>query len=121
MRNDVLIIRHLALKTTIGVYPYEKKIKQTVRLDLELDYDSHKAALSDALKDAWDYSALIEDLRSLLDSLHCQLIESLADKICSHILTKYPCKQVRLTLVKPHALLGSTEVGLVLERRRGDV
>ncbi len=114
--NDALIIRKLALKTAIGVYPYEKKVKQTVLLDLELDYDSRAACLSDDLKDAWDYSALVEDLRSWLDTLHCNLIEALADKICTHILSGYPCKRVRLTLVKPHALAGSVEVGLVLER-----
>lgn len=114
--SDVLVIRKLALKTAIGVYPYEKKIKQTVLLDLELDYDSRAAAVSDDLKDAWDYSALVEDLRALLDSLHCNLIESLAAKICSHILNAYPCKHVRLTLVKPHALAGSVEVGLTVER-----
>jgi dihydroneopterin aldolase len=114
--GDILIIRKLALKTAIGVYAYEKKIKQTVILDLELEYDSRPAAISDDLKDAWDYSALVEDLKTLLDTLHCNLIESLADKICSHILKSYPCKRIHLTLVKPHALAGSTEVGLVVER-----
>lgn len=114
--SDTLIIRKLALKTAIGIYAYEKKIKQTVVLDLELDYDSRTAAASDALKDAWDYSALVEDLRKLLGTLQCNLIESLADRICSHILSAYPCNHVRLTLVKPHALAGSTEVGLVVER-----
>ncbi len=116
--NDTLIIRKLALKTAIGVYAYEKKIKQTVILDLELEYDSRPAAANDDLKDAWDYSALVEDLRILLDTLQCNLIESLADKICSHILKSYPCKHIRLTLVKPHALAGSTEVGLVVERSK---
>lgn len=114
--NDTLLIRQLALKTHIGVYSYEKKIKQTVILNLELDYDSHKAALSDDLKDAWDYSALVGDLTSLLESLHCNLIESLANRICSHILNHYPCERVHLTLIKPHAIAGSTEVGLVVER-----
>ena len=114
--SDTLIIRKLALKTAIGVYAYEKKIKQTVILDLELDYDIRPAAANDNLKNAWDYSALVEDLRILLDSLQCNLIESLADKICSHILKSYPCKHIRLTLIKPHALAGNTEVGLVVER-----
>jgi dihydroneopterin aldolase len=114
--SDTLIIRKLALKTAIGVYAYEKKIKQTVILDLELDYDSRPAAANDDLKDALDYSALVEDLRVLLDSLQCNLIEALADKICSHILNGYPCKRICLTLIKPHALAGSTEVGLVVER-----
>ncbi|MBY0377651.1 MAG: dihydroneopterin aldolase [Gammaproteobacteria bacterium] len=114
--SDTLLIRQLALKTQIGVYSYEKKIKQTVILNLELEYDSHKAALSDDLKDAWDYSALVEDLRLLLNSLHCHLIESLADRICHHILNHYPCARVRLTLIKPHAIAGSAEVGLVVER-----
>ena len=117
---DTLIIRRLALKTAIGIYGYEKKIKQTVVLDLELDYDSSSAAVSDDLKDAWDYSALVEDLRVLLDTLQCNLIEALADRICSHILSTYPCKRVRLTLVKPHALAGSAEVGLVVERLGSD-
>ncbi|MCD6045103.1 MAG: dihydroneopterin aldolase [Gammaproteobacteria bacterium] len=116
VRRDILIIRKLALKTAIGIYPYEKKIKQTVLLDLELDYDSRQAGASDDLKDAWDYSALVEDLRVLLGTLQCNLIESLADKICSHILKTYSCNHVRLTLVKPHALAGSTEVGLTVER-----
>jgi 7,8-dihydroneopterin aldolase/epimerase/oxygenase len=98
------------------VYAYEKKIKQTVILDIELDYDSRAAAASDNLKDAWDYSALVEDLRILLESLHCHLIEALADKICQHILNAYSCNHVRLTLVKPHALAGSAEVGLTIER-----
>lgn len=118
-KNDTLLIRHLAIKTLIGVYPHEKTIKQTVILDLELDYDSHTAAQSGDLKDAWDYSVLIEDLQSWLGSLQCNLIESLADRICNHILSRYPCNRVRLTLIKPEAIAGSTEVGLVVERVRG--
>ena len=114
--SDTLIIRKLALKTAIGVYAYEKKIKQTVILDLELEYNSRPSAANDDLKDAWDYSALVQDLSVLLDTLQCNLIETLADKICNYILNTYPCKHVRLTLIKPHALAGSTEVGLVVER-----
>ena len=116
--GDILLVRHLTLKTLIGVYPYEKKIKQTVRVDLELEYDSSAAATSDDLKKAWDYSVLIEDLKIMVESLQCNLIESLAQHICDHILKHYLCKQVRLTLIKPHALAGDTEVGLVVERRK---
>lgn len=114
----ILSIRQLALKTLLGVYPYEKKIKQTVILDLELAYDNRVAAQSDDLSDALDYSALAEDLKTLLDSLQCHLIESLSDQICRHILSHYPCSRVRLTLTKPHALAGSAAVGLTVERSR---
>lgn len=114
--NTILSIRQLALKTLLGTYSYEKKIKQTVVLDLELSYDSRAAAKSDDLKDTVDYSVLVEDLKTLLDSLHCHLIEFLADQICHHILSYYPFTQVRLTLIKPHALAGSAQVGVTIER-----
>ena len=116
--RDILVIRHLALKTLIGVYPHEKKIKQTVCVDLELEYDSSAASASDDLKKAWDYSVLIKDLKTMVESLQCNLIESLAQHICDHILKHYPCQHVRLTLIKPHALGGGTEVGLIVARER---
>ena len=119
MTDDILFIRQLPLKTIIGVYPYERKIKQTVILDLELAYDSKVAAKSNDLKDAWNYASLVEELTTLLESLQCHLIEALEEEISTHVFSYYPCQWLRLTLIKQNAFAGSTQVGLTITRNRG--
>ncbi len=116
--KDTLFIQQLALKTYIGVYAHEKKIKQTVILDLSLDYDSQIAGQSDCLGDALDYAALVNSLRVFLADLHCHLLEHLAEKICQHIFATFPCSKINLSLSKPQALGNGARVGLKVERRR---
>ena len=55
---DIIFLRDLKIETIVGIYDWERKIKQTVILDLEMATDVKKAASSDKIEDALDYKAV---------------------------------------------------------------
>ena len=109
-----IYIDDLALKTTIGVLPWEKKIQQTLYLSLELSYDASKAMQTDCIDDALDYAHQSQSILDYCQQTNHQLLESLANNIANLLLTRYPVKQLRLKLRKPQAISGAKDVGVIL-------
>ena len=56
--TDTVFIRGLKASSVIGCYDWERDIRQTLVIDLELKADFTRAAQSDALEDALDYAAI---------------------------------------------------------------
>ena len=113
---DVVFIRGLRADTVIGVYDWERKVRQTVVLDLELAADNRRAAASDAVEDALDYAAVSARLLAFIaDSEFC-LIESLAEQVASIVLTEFRVPWLRLRLSKPGAVAQARDVGVLIER-----
>ena len=121
MSADYLIINELSVDAVIGVYEWEKKIKQKLVLDLELylpEGSVKQAANSDDLKDALDYTALTESIQNLINSRPVQLIETLAEQIAQLLLAEFSLEKVKICLKKPAALAQASTVGIVIERCR---
>ena len=59
---DIVFLKELRIETVIGVYDWEREIKQTVVLDLEMSADVAKAAASDHIDDTLDYVEKMDDL-----------------------------------------------------------
>jgi len=114
--KNILFIRDLKASTTIGVHAWEKQIKRTVFIDLELAVDIEKAAKTDNLEDALDYDNLSQQLILYLAESRFDLIETLAEKIAALILSEFAVSWLRLTLTKPGALACAKSVGVVIER-----
>ncbi len=113
---DRVFIEGLAIETVIGVYDWEKEIRQRVVLDLELDTGLAPAGVSDALADTVDYRAVADRLIALVGGARFELLEALGEAICNCLLREFPVRRVRLKLSKPGAVAEAANVGIRIER-----
>src|SRR5690625_7686213 len=104
---DTVFIKDLDIETVIGIYDWERKIRQTVRLNVEMQSDVAKAAATDHIDDALDYKAVAKRLIDFVEASSFQLVETLAERCAAIILAEFPVTRVRPELVKPGALAGS--------------
>lgn len=113
---DIVYIRELKIDTIIGIYDWERQVKQTISLDLEMATDIHKAALSDSIEDTLDYKAVSKRLISFISESEFQLVETMAEKCANIVLIEFSVPWLRLRLSKPGAVRGAKDVGVVIER-----
>jgi len=120
---DIVFIHDLQIETVIGIYDWERKIRQIISLDIEMATDISKAAKSDDIDDTLSYKTVAKRLIDFVEQSEFELvealaekIEALAEKICTIILEEFPVPWVKLTLHKPGAVRGSKSVGVIIER-----
>lgn len=117
---DIVFIHDLQIETVIGIYDWERKIRQTISLDVEMATDIGKAGKSDNIEDALSYKTVAKRLIDFVEQSEYELVEALAEKICSIILEEFSVPWVKLTLRKPGAVRGSKSVGVMIERGKRD-
>jgi len=113
---DRIFIKGLTIQTIIGIYDWERTTKQRVVLDLEMSADISKAASSEDIANTLNYKELSDELKKSIENSSFQLIEAMAEHICAMIINDFKVQWVRLTLHKPDALDGDTDVGVIIER-----
>jgi dihydroneopterin aldolase len=113
---DIVFIRGLRIETTIGIYDWEKQIKQPVVLDLEMASDIARGAATDRIEDALDYKAVSKRLKQFVSESRFELVETLAERIAAIIREEFDVPWVRLTLNKIGAVTDSEGVGVIIER-----
>ena len=116
MATDIIFISELRIDTIIGIYDWERKVKQTVSLDLEMATDIRKAAASDGIEDTLNYKAVAKRLIAFVGDSEFQLVETLAERIAGIVTEEFGVSWLRLKLHKPGALRGSRDVGVMIER-----
>ena len=114
--SDIVYIRDLRIDTTIGIYDWEREVRQTVSLDLEMATDIAAAAATDDIRHALNYKAVAKRIIAHVESSGCLLVERLAEEIASLVLAEFPVPWLRLRLSKPGALRGAQDVGILIER-----
>ena len=113
---DIIFIRDLRVDTVIGIYDWERSIKQTVHIDLELATDIARAASSDRIEDTLNYKAVAKSVIALVETSSFQLVETLAERIVELVREEFSVPWVRLTLNKGGAVRGAQGVGVIIER-----
>ncbi|MFN3919075.1 MAG: dihydroneopterin aldolase [Methylohalobius sp.] len=113
---DIIFLRGLEIETTIGIYEWEREIKQTVILDLEMATDIRRAAATDDIQYTVDYKAVAKRLIAFVEESDFYLVETLAERIAQIILSEFPVPWVRLSLNKKGAIRGASDVGVIIER-----
>lgn len=113
---DIVFIRELEIETVIGIYDWERKIRQVISIDLDMATDIKKAANSDNIEDTLNYKAVAKRLIAFVSDSEYELVETLAEKICEIVITEFNVPWVKLTLHKPGAVSGSRSVGVMIER-----
>jgi len=115
---DSLILTGLQARCLLGVYPEERQHPQPVKIDLKLDIDTGRAALSDHLTDTIDYKALTDSVCAHVKQQSFQLIEALAQSIVQFIFSHYAVKAVEIRLEKPQVLANVECISIVLSRTK---
>ena len=112
---NIVYIRGLRAQAVIGVYEWERHIRQTLVLDLEMASDTMRAAASDQIADALDYAALSGRVVALVEASEYQLLETLADAVARMITREFGVPWLRLRLSKPGAVAAAEDVGVIIE------
>lgn len=116
MIKDKVFVTQLKVDTTIGVYEWEKKIKQSLFFDLVMSTDISVAAQGDDINEAVDYSKVSDLVTEYVSSNQFELIETVAEQVASLILEKFNVSQITVTLNKPGAVKNAQSVGVEITR-----
>jgi len=114
--KDIIYIKDLRVKTIIGIFDWERKVKQEVSIDMEFPFDCKKAAATDLIGDTIDYKAITKGVIKFVEDSSFQLQETLAEGIDALVKDNYKAEFIKLRVSKPGALRGAKDVGLITLR-----
>ncbi|RMH42724.1 MAG: dihydroneopterin aldolase [Gammaproteobacteria bacterium] len=106
----------MEVRTVIGIFDWEREIRQTVRLDMEIAWDISRAAASDRIEDTLDYKAVAKRLIAFIEGSSFGLIEALAEACANIVIEEFGAPWLRLKLSKPLHYLGMESASVVIER-----
>ena len=113
---DTIFLHSLKIDAVIGIWEWERKIRQTVVIDLDMAADIRKAAESDDVADTLNYKLVAKRLQSYVAESEFQLVETLAERIAAIVIGEFGVPWVRVRVNKPGAIRGAQDVGVVIER-----
>lgn len=113
---DIVYIKELEIRTVIGIYDWEREIRQTVSIDLDMATDIRPAAASEDISKTLDYKAVSKRLIAFIEDAEFLLIETMAEEVAAIVLAEFPVSWLRLRLGKPGAVTGARDVGVIIER-----
>ena len=113
---DKVFIKDLEVETVIGIYDWEREVRQLISISLVMDFDLTKAAKSDKIEDSLNYKKISKRIIQLAETLKSKLIENLAQKIADTILSEFTVSSIVVKVEKPGALRGSKSVGVIIKR-----
>ena len=114
--TDIIFISDLRIDAVIGIYEWERRVKQTLSIDLELACDCAKAAASDSVEDTVNYKQVSKRLQEFVGDSEFRLVETLAERIAALILDEFSVRALKLRVNKIGALRGAAGVGVIIER-----
>jgi dihydroneopterin aldolase len=117
---DKLFIRELKVEAIIGFWEWERRVKQIVSIDLEVETDARRGAATDSIRTALNYEQLAKRLIEFVGESSYHLVESLGEAIARIAITEFTAPWVKVTLTKPGAVDGARDVGIIIERRASD-
>lgn len=117
---DKIFLSGLRVQAVIGIWEWERRIAQTVNLDLEMGTDARRAARADSIDDALNYKNVAKRLIAHIEASKFLLVESLAESIARIVIEEFAVPWVKVRVAKPGAVEGSKEVGVVIERTAQD-
>lgn len=115
---DKIFVRDLQVKTIVGIWDWERRVPQTVSIDLEMSGDIRAAAAADTIDATFDYRAVSKRVSAFVAESRFQLIETMAESIARIVTDEFDVPWVKVAVHKPWAVRGSRDVGIVIERER---
>lgn len=113
---DKIFLTELKVDTIIGIWEWERRIRQTVIIDLEMSADIAKAAATDDVADTLNYKSVAKRVQNFVADSSFQLVETLAERIASIVRDEFDVAWIKVRVNKPGAIRGSRDVGVLIER-----
>ncbi|WP_415886982.1 dihydroneopterin aldolase [Neptuniibacter sp. QD37_6] len=113
---DLVYIRELEVETIIGIYDWERDIRQRINLDLDMGTDIRQAANTEDVDNTLNYKTVSDRLIEFIEQSEFQLVETMAEQIAEIVMTEFGVKWLRLRLGKPGAVPQAKDVGVIIER-----
>jgi dihydroneopterin aldolase len=117
---DKIFLRALTVECIVGIWEWERRVKQTVIIDLEMAADIRRVAASDRIEDTIDYKKVAKRLLAFVGESQFHLVETLAEQIARVVVTEFGVSWVKVRLNKQGAIRGARDVGIEIERRAAD-
>ena len=115
-QSDVVFVKGLKVEAVIGVFDWERAITQPLLIDIALETDISRAAVSDDVSDALSYKEVCDDVSEWCKEIQAKLLEHLAGQISDKIFAKYDCQKITLSIAKPTAIAQADAVGVQITR-----
>ena len=116
--TDTIFLHDMRIETIVGIWEWERKIRQTVSIDLEMGADIRRAAASDDIEDTLNYKKVAKRVQQFVAESEFKLVETMAEKIAGVILAEFDVPWVQVRVNKPGAIKGSRDVGVLIRREK---
>ena len=113
---DTVYVHGLTVDTVIGIFDWEREIRQTVVLDVEMVVDISPSAATEDIDRTVSYKDVSDRLTQFVEQSEFLLVETMAEQIAGLILTEFAVPFVRIKLGKPDAIANARDVGVIIER-----
>lgn len=117
---DKILIKGLKINAIIGILQHEREYEQPLELDITMQHDLHECALSGDLSESINYAEVCKKVTAFVIERKAELIETLAEDICTMILNEFKPHSVQLRILKTHAVTNTQGVGVEIMRTRKD-
>ncbi|HKQ83444.1 MAG TPA: dihydroneopterin aldolase [Steroidobacteraceae bacterium] len=117
---DKIFLSALTTECIVGIWDWERRVKQRIVLDIEMASDIRRAAATDRIEDTLDYKKVSKRILAFVEASQYQLVETLAEHIARLIVLEFGVSWVRVRLNKQGAIRGARDVGIEIERRAED-
>lgn len=117
---DKIFLSALTTECIVGIWDWERRVKQRIVLDIEMASDIRRAAASDRIEDTLDYKKVSKRILAFVEASQYQLVETLTEQIARLIVLEFGVSWVRVRLNKLGAIRGARDVGIEIERRAED-
>jgi dihydroneopterin aldolase len=117
---DKIFLSALTVECIVGIWEWERRVKQTIILDLEMAADIRRAAASDRIEDTIDYKKVAKRLLAFVGDSQFHLVETLAERVAQVVVVEFGVEWVKVRLNKQGAIRGARDVGIEIERRAAD-
>lgn len=115
---DIIFLHDFEVDAVIGIWEWERKIRQRVVINLEMAADIRKAAASDSVDDTLNYKEVAKRVQQFVGDSDFQLVETLAERVAGIVTDEFGVPWVRVSIAKPGAIRGARNVGILIERGR---
>ena len=114
--KDIIYIKDLRVQTIIGIFGWEREVRQEVSIDLEMTFDCKRASKTDSIEDTIDYKEISKGIIKFVEESEFQLQETLAEGIAALLKNEFKINSLKLRVSKPGALRHAVDVGVIIHR-----
>ena len=113
-----VLIKDLVFNTSIGIHGFEKKQKQQIKFNIEIDISSSLKPSNTNLNTIVNYEDVISSVKILTQKKHYDLLEMLAEDILLNLFENKNIIRVKLKIEKPEIIKDTTSVGIEITKKR---